>query len=91
MSINIENVNYIAKLSKLKFEEDEASVFAKEFENILEQFKILDEMNLDNVAEIRLSVAVIRKDNAKPCEIEELFSNVKSVRDTYIEVPKIIE
>ena len=37
-----DEVKYIAQLAKLHFDEDEAEKFAKEFENILEQFKTLD-------------------------------------------------
>ena len=34
---------------------------------------------------------VVRKDEVKKFECKDLFRNVKSMRDTYIEVPKIIE
>lgn len=91
MAITKEDVKYIAKLAKLKFNDDEAEVFAGEFENILEQFKTLDKLNLDDVEIERPSVAVVRKDERKKCEIEDLYRNVKVMRDTAIEVPKIIE
>ena len=93
MAITKEDVKYIAKLAKLKFNGDEAEVFAGEFENILEQFKTLDRLNLDDVEIERPNVAVVRKDIAKKCDIghEELYENVKVMRDTAIEVPKIIE
>ena len=84
-------MKYIAKLAKLRFDDDEAQVFAGEFENILEQFKTLDKLNLDDVKIERPSVAVVRKDERKKCEIEDLYRNVKVMRDTAIEVPKIIE
>ena len=91
MAISKDQVKYIAQLAKLHFEEDEAEKFAKEFENILEQFKTLDKLNLDDVKIERPSVAVVRKDERKKCEIEDLYRNVKVMRDTAIEVPKIIE
>ena len=91
MAITKDDVKYIAKLAKLRFDDDEAQVFAGEFENILEQFKTLDKLNLDNVKIERPSVAVVRKDERKKCEIEDLYRNVKVMRDTAIEVPKIIE
>ena len=89
MAISKDEVKYIAQLAKLHFEEDEK--FAKEFENILEQFKTLDALDLDDVVEKRPTVSVTRKDIPKKCEIEDLFRNVKTMRDTAIEVPKIIE
>lgn len=93
MAITKDDVKYIAKLAKLRFDDDEAQVFAGEFENILEQFKTLDKLNLDDVKIERPNVAVVRKDIAKKCDIkqEELYQNVKIMRDTAIEVPKIIE
>ncbi len=91
MAITKDDVKYIAKLAKLKFDDDEAEVFAGEFENILEQFKTLDKLNLDDVQIERPDVAVVRKDIAKKCEIEDLYRNVKKMRETFIEVPKIIE
>ncbi len=91
MAITKDDVKYIAKLAKLRFDDEEAQVFAGEFENILEQFKTLDKLNLDDVKIERPSVAVVRKDERKKCEIEDLYRNVKVMRDTAIEVPKIIE
>lgn len=91
MAITKDDVKYIAKLAKLRFDDDEAQVFAGEFENILEQFKTLDKLNLDDVKIERPSVAVVRKDERKKCEIEDLYRNVKKMRETFIEVPKIIE
>ena len=91
MAITKDDVKYIAKLAKLRFDDDEAQVFACEFENILEQFKTLDKLNLDDVEIERPSVAVVRKYERKKCEIEDLYRNVKVMRDTAIEVPKIIE
>ena len=91
MAISKDEVKYIAQLAKLHFDEDEAEKFAKEFENILQQFKTLDALDLDDVVEIRPTVSVTRKDIPKKCEIEDLFRNVKTMRGTAIEVPKIIE
>ena len=91
MAITKDDVKYIAKLAKLRFDDDEAQVFAGEFENIFEQFKTLAKLTLDDVEIERPSVAVVRKDERKKCEIEDLYRNVKVMRDTAIEVPKIIE
>lgn len=91
MAITKDEVKYIAKLAKLHFEEDEAEKFAKEFENILEQFKTLDALDLEDVMVEKPKISVTREDILKKCEIKDLFKNVKTMRDTSIEVPKIIE
>ncbi len=91
MAITKEDVKYIAKLAKLQFSEEEADVFANEFENILGQFRRIDELKLDNVEIERPEVAIVRKDIHKKCDIEDLYRNSKKMRETSIEVPKIIE
>lgn len=91
MSISKDEVKYIAKLAKLHFNEDEAELFAEEFENILSQFRTLDKLDLDDVEIVRPKESVVRKDVVKKCEIKDLFRNVKTMKDTAIEVPKIIE
>ncbi len=95
MKITIENVNYIAKLSKLSFTEEQAEKMAKEFESILTHFESIDKLDLSDV---HLDIynenlkSVLRKDEMAVFEDKKkLFQNVKSMRDTSIQVPKIIE
>lgn len=94
MKVSIDEVKYIAKLSKLRFSDEEAAKFAKEFENILEHFQYLNELDLDikedidNKAELK---PVVRKDEVKQFECKDLFRNVKDMQETYIKVPNIIE
>ena len=95
MNITLEDVNYIAKLAKLRFSEEEAMKMMQEFEGILDHFHSIDKLDLEDVnlnifAEDKKSV--IRSDIKTTFDDKQkLFSNVKSMRDTYIEVPKIIE
>ena len=92
MSVSVDEVKYIAKLSKLKFTDEEAEKFAKEFEGILENFKYLNELDLEIKDDDKKEYKpVVRKDEVKEFDCKDLFRNVKSMRDTYIEVPKIIE
>ena len=44
--IDIETVNYIANLAKLKFSEEESLKLAHEFESILTNFETLDKLDL---------------------------------------------
>lgn len=91
MGISKDDIIHIAKLAKLKFSDEEAYAFAVEFENILEQFKTLDKLDLDDVIIEKSNISVLRKDIQKKCKIEGLYINTKVMRDTSIEVPKIIE
>lgn len=93
MNVTIDEVKYISKLSKLRFTDEEAAKFASEFEGILENFKYLSELDLEiNDDEIKKELKpIVRKDEVKKFECNDLFRNVKEKQDTYIKVPKIIE
>ncbi|MEG1409927.1 MAG: Asp-tRNA(Asn)/Glu-tRNA(Gln) amidotransferase subunit GatC [Terrisporobacter sp.] len=91
MSINKEDIQYIAKLAKLKINDEEAETFTCEFKNILGQFKILEKLQLDDVPIETPSISVLRKDIVKKCGIDDLYRNAKKMRETSVEVPKIIE
>ncbi len=92
--VDLDTVKYIAKLSKLKFTEEEAEKLAKEFEAILGHFETIDKVDLSDIninefdevnTEFRKDVPTVFEDKKK------LMQNVKSLRDGAIEVPKIIE
>ena len=95
MKISVEDVNYIAKLSKLSFTPEQAQKMVKEFESILSHFESIDKFDLSDVQLDLYSEdmkAVLRKDETSVFEDKKkLFQNVKSMSDTYIKVPKIIE
>jgi len=93
MKVSIDEVKYIAKLSLLRFSDEDAQKFAKEFEGILENFQYLNELDLEikETEEKKELKPIVRKDEVKKFECEDLFRNVKDMRETYIEVPKIIE
>ena len=46
MKVTIDEVKYIAQLSKLKFSDEEAEKFAGEFESILDSFKYLSDFGI---------------------------------------------
>lgn len=93
--ISIDDVKYIAKLAKLKFTDEEAEKMSKDFEGILEHFKSIDKFDLSSVDLNKYEdglESVIREDEVKVYEDKDkLFQNVKTMRETYVEVPKIIE
>lgn len=95
MKISVEDVNYIAKLAKLSFTEEQALKMVKEFEGILSHFESIDKLDLSDVKLDLYSEdmrSVLRKDENSFFEDKvKLFQNVKSMSGTYIKVPKIIE
>jgi len=95
MKITMDEVNYIAKLAKLRFTEAEAKKMAEEFQGILTHFESIDKFDLSDINLDFFSEdlkPVVRKDETAIFEDKKkLFQNVKSMTDTYIKVPKIIE
>ena len=95
MKVEIKDVEYIAKLAKLQFTEEETNKLAKEFESILSHFESIDKFDLSGINLDLMSddlKPVLRKDEVKQFEDKKkLFQNTKSMKDTAIMVPKIIE
>ncbi|NLK86808.1 MAG: Asp-tRNA(Asn)/Glu-tRNA(Gln) amidotransferase subunit GatC [Clostridiaceae bacterium] len=95
MKISREDVAYIAKLAKLRFSDEELDRLTREFETILTHFHSIDRMDLENVDLDKVPVdqqSVVRSDEKTVFEDKKkLFNNAKSMRETYIQVPKIIE
>jgi aspartyl-tRNA(Asn)/glutamyl-tRNA(Gln) amidotransferase subunit C len=95
MKINIDEVKYIARLAKLRFSEEEAKKMAEEIEGILGHFEAIDKFDLEGIKLNVLSEDLLphlRKDETAVFEDKKkLFQNVKSMADTFIKVPKIIE
>ncbi|WP_432667390.1 Asp-tRNA(Asn)/Glu-tRNA(Gln) amidotransferase subunit GatC [Wukongibacter baidiensis] len=94
MRINKDEVRYIAKLSKLSFSEEETEEFIGEFNNILNHFENIEreeyyEIEVNNFDNTE---SILREDEVKVFENKnDLFRNVKSMRDTNIEIPKVME
>ncbi len=94
MKVKIDDVKYIAKLAKLRFTEEEVEKLTLEFESILGHFEAIDNLDLNDIDinEFDEVTTEFRKDEVKVFEDKKkLFKNVKSMRDTSIEIPKVIE
>lgn len=95
MKISIEDVKYISRLAKLCLTDEQAEKMVKEFESILSYFEYIDKLDLSDVRPDLYSEDMgpfFREDEICAFEDrEKLFQNVKSMRDNYIKVPKIIE
>lgn len=94
MKIKPEQVKYIAKLAKLRFNDEEVEKLAGEFEAILGHFETIDNVNLDDIDINKFEDVNTEFRKDRPTVFEDkkkLFQNVKSMRDTSIQVPKVIE
>jgi aspartyl-tRNA(Asn)/glutamyl-tRNA(Gln) amidotransferase subunit C len=95
MKISADEVRYIAKLAKLRFNDEEINKLTEEFESILTHFQSIDRMDLKKVDLNRLSEGqeLVARADANTCfnDKEKLFRNVKSMGGSYVQVPRIIE
>jgi aspartyl-tRNA(Asn)/glutamyl-tRNA(Gln) amidotransferase subunit C len=95
MTISTQEVNRIAALAKLKFSEVETLKLRAEFEKILEHFHSMDKLALEDIDLHVLekdAKTSLRKDESEVFEDKKsLFKNTKTLKDRYIEVPRIIE
>jgi aspartyl-tRNA(Asn)/glutamyl-tRNA(Gln) amidotransferase subunit C len=94
MKVSIETIEHIAKLAKLKFEAEEMGRFVAEFDHILEHFANLEQEDLSGIdaKSFESKESVFREDIKKEYgSRKELFRNAKTMRDTYILIPKVMD
>ncbi len=96
MRIKTDEVMKVANLARLSLTEEEAQVYTREFDNILEHFAVIDEYDLSNEAVTveggKEEAPLLRDDVPQLFEDQEkLHKNVKKMKDGFIVVPKILE
>lgn len=95
MSIDTETARRVAKLARIKVEDDELPALAGEFNNILGFIEQLNEVDVDGV-EPMTSVTPMRlkrredvvTDGDKP---KQVLSNAPDEREGFFAVPKVVE
>lgn len=90
-----EEVIKIAKLSKLKFNDDEIENFRNDLNKIFEYVEMINELDVENVEPLFNVMEVthkLREDNVSNTLNKEEFLNNSNIKDSdFIVVPKIIE
>ena len=95
MTITSELVEYIAKLAKLEFSEEEKVKLAKELSQILEYIEKLNELSTDTVEPLSHTTEMtnaFRKDEVRPSlPAEVAVEPAPSKSGTFFKVPKVIK
>jgi aspartyl-tRNA(Asn)/glutamyl-tRNA(Gln) amidotransferase subunit C len=94
MKVTKEEVAYIAKLSNLMLTPEQAEKQADEFSNILNHFDTINQENLTGIEMYSFEDEPLRlrKDEAIPFKnSDELYANTKSMQETAIKIPKVVE
>lgn len=93
--INKEDIEYVAKLSRLKLKEDEIQKFTHQLNTILDYIKKLNKLDTSKTEPTSHVVPlenVRRKDLKKPSfPAEEVLKNAPDKERGYFKVPPIIE
>ncbi len=91
--ISKERLEKLAWLVKIELEENEKEEFLSQLNKILEAFKIIDELSLEDVEptyHVMEIVNVFREDEVKPSlSQEEALSTAKKTKDGYFVAPKL--
>jgi aspartyl-tRNA(Asn)/glutamyl-tRNA(Gln) amidotransferase subunit C len=94
MSVTINDVEHIAKLSKLEFSETEKEKFTHQFNDILtymEQLNSVDTTNVEPLAQVIELKNVFREDAVIPSTpTDEALKNAPSATEKHFKVPKVI-
>ncbi len=94
MAISISQVEYVAKLAKLKLTEEEKIDYAKNLSAVLDYMEHLKEIDTRNVVATTHVLPlqnVFREDVVKPgLPIKEALANAPDQQDGYFKVPRIL-
>ena len=95
MKLDINTINKIAKLARIKLSEEEAKDLLKDINSILDWVEQLNEVKTDKVealANISSSTLPKRKDKATDINSsDEILKNSPDKLEGYFTVPKVVE
>lgn len=95
MSVTINEVKHIAKLAKLKFDENKIDDFTSQLNTVLEYVDKLNELNTENVKPLSHPIEgenVFRDDVIKESiSTSSALKNASHKNDKYFKVPKVIK
>ncbi len=95
MAISKEEVNRVANLSKLSFDDSELELFTKQMGKIIEMVEELENVDTTGVpftSNVTSETTVLREDVVIKAETrDELMKNVPESKDGFIKVPAIMD
>ena len=95
MKLDINTINKIAKLARIRLSQNEANEMLKDMNSILDWVEQLNEVNTDKVkplTNISLSALTQREDEANDINSSyEILQNSPDKLEGYFAVPKVVE
>lgn len=94
MSVTRKDVEYIAELARLKFNDQELDSFTEDLNEVLTYIDKLNELNTDNIEPLSHPVEgsnAFREDIVKPSiTTEDALKNAPDKDESFFKVPKVI-
>jgi aspartyl-tRNA(Asn)/glutamyl-tRNA(Gln) amidotransferase subunit C len=94
MSVTLKDVEHIARLAKLEFNEEEKEKFTHQLNSILAYVEQLNKLDTSNVAPLSHVIEldnVFREDVVKPgLSQQEALKNAPAKTEKFFKVPKVI-
>lgn len=95
MSVSKKDVEYVADLARLSFNEEEKEALIQDLNNVLGYIEKLNELDTENVDIIVNPYYIenrLREDEVKPSmELNDVLKNAPDKLEEYFLVPKVIE
>ena len=95
MKITTKEVEYVAKLARLKLTEQEKELFTQQLDSILDYMGKLNELDTEKVpptSHVLPLKNVMREDEVKDPHLQkEMLANAPERDDNFFSVPKIID
>ena len=92
--INEETVKHVSEIARLELTTEEVSTFAKQLSEVVENFKVLDEVSVKDVEPSFHPIRtenVLREDEIKEClDNKTVISTAVHSEDGFIKAPKIV-
>jgi aspartyl-tRNA(Asn)/glutamyl-tRNA(Gln) amidotransferase subunit C len=92
--ITRDDVYHIANLAKIEISDEEVDNFRKEFQNILDYFNILDEVeeDVEPTFQVLPLKNIFREDKPGEClRQEEALENARHREEGYFKGPRVVE
>ena len=94
MSVTLKDVDHIAKLARLEFNDEEKEKLTHQLNSILVYMEQLNKLDTDKVEPLSHVIDldnVLREDVVKPgLSVEEALKNAPSKTESFFKVPKVI-
>lgn len=91
-SVSISDVEHVAKLSRIRFNDNEKESFRKDLQDIVSYFEILSKVDTSKITSFSKPTGTMRDDVVKKSyDNEDIIKNAPEKTDDAFIVPRVVE